>query len=128
MKAISLFEAQNSNSQFRLISYYTACVAYYRMKDLTNAEKYALKTIEFHPDYLDAHCILSSIYFLQKEYYKCEKATENYLRSLGTIESDPSKVLSVSYNTLNHAWLAHTRMAINHYEQDNHELWSSVIK
>ncbi len=131
LEAIRLFEMQNSNSQFRLISYYTACVAYYRMKDLTNAEKYALKTIEFHPDYLDAHCILSSIYFLRKEYNKCEKATNNYLRSLEAIESDPSKALSISYNTLNHAWLAHTRMAINHYEQGNqnygHQSLNSAI-
>ncbi len=132
LEAIRLFEAQNSNSQFRLISYYTACVAYYRMNDLTNAEKYALKTIEYHPDYLDAHCILSSIYFLQKEYYKCEKATENYLRFLEAIESDPSKALSISYNTLNHSWLAHTRMAINHYEQGNedfgHQSLNSAIR
>ncbi len=119
LDAIRLFEVKNSNLQFRLISFYTACVAYYRMKDLTNAEKYALKAIELHPDYLDAHCILSSIYFLRKEYYKCEKSTENYLRLLGSIESDPSKALSIPYNTLNHAWLAHTRMSINHYVQGN---------
>jgi tetratricopeptide (TPR) repeat protein len=119
LEAIRLFETKNSDSQFRLLTYYTASVAYYRMKDLTNAERYALKAIEFHHDYLDAHCLLSSIYFLRKEYDKCEKATEKYLTSLKTIESDPSKALYISYNTLNHAWLAHTRMAINHYEQGN---------
>ncbi|MHC4267008.1 MAG: tetratricopeptide repeat-containing glycosyltransferase family 2 protein [Planctomycetota bacterium] len=119
LEAIRLFEAQKSNSQFRFLSYYTVCVAYYRKSDLTNAEKYALKAIEYYPDYLDAHCILTSIYFLRKEYYKCEKATENYLRLLEAIETDPSKSLSIPYNTLNHAWLAHTRMAINHYEQSN---------
>ncbi len=119
LEAIRLFEAENSNLQFRLISYYTTCVAYYRMKDLANAEKYALKAIDFHPDYPDAHCILSSIYFLRKEYNKCENSTKKYLVSLKIIESDPSKALSISYNTLNHAWLAHTRMAINHYEQGN---------
>ena len=86
LEAIRLFEAQKSNSQHRLLSYYTVCVAYYRMNDLNNAEKYALKAIEFHPDYLDAHCILTSIYFLRKEYYKCEKATENFLRLLEDIE------------------------------------------
>ncbi|MGR3294280.1 MAG: tetratricopeptide repeat-containing glycosyltransferase family 2 protein [Candidatus Scalindua sp.] len=121
LEAIRLFEAQNDNSHFRLISYYTASVAYYRAKDLINAEKYALKTIEFHPDYLDAHCILSSIYFLRNEYNKCEKATEDYLRSLRSIESDPSKALSIPYNTLNHAWLAHARIAINYFEQNNED-------
>jgi tetratricopeptide (TPR) repeat protein len=120
LEAIRLFEVQNSNSQFRFLSYYTVCVAYYRENDLANAEKYALMTVEYYPDYLDAYCILTSIYFLRKEYYKCEKATDNYLRLLEAIETDPSKALSIPYNTLNHAWLAHTRMAINHYEQGNH--------
>ncbi len=119
LEAIRLFESENSTSQFRLLSYYTACVAFYRKQDLDNAEEYALKAINFYPDYLDAHCILTSIYFLRKEYEKCAKATKNYLRSLKTIESDPSKALVIPYNTLNHAWLAHTRMAINHYEQGN---------
>ena len=59
----------------------------------------------------------SSIYFLRKEYDKCAEATKKYLKSLKSIESDPSKTLSIPYNTLQHAWLAHTRMAINNYEQ-----------
>ena len=36
-----------------------------------------------------------------------------------SIESDPSKALVIPYSTLQHAWLAHTRMAINNYEQGN---------
>ena len=117
LEAIRLFELQNSNLQLRLLAYYTASVAFYRTQDMSNAEKYALKAIDFHPDYLDAHCILSSIYFLRKEYDKCADATENYLKSLKSIESDPSRALVIPYCTLQHAWLAHTRMAINNYEQ-----------
>ncbi len=117
LEAIRLFELQNSNLQLRLLAYHTASVAFYRTQDMTNAEKYALKAIDFHPDYLDAHCILSSIYFLRKEYDKCAEATSRYLKSLKSIESDPSKILVIPYSTLQHAWLAHTRMAINHYEQ-----------
>ncbi|MGR3301364.1 MAG: tetratricopeptide repeat-containing glycosyltransferase family 2 protein [Candidatus Scalindua sp.] len=117
LEAIRLFELQDSNAQFRPQSYYTASVAFYRKQDLTNAEKYALKAIDFHPGYLDAHCILSSIYFLRKEYDKCEEATKKYLKSLESIESNPATAMVISYNTLQHAWLAHSRMAINHYEQ-----------
>ena len=76
LEAIRLqFELQNSNLQLRLLAYHTASVAFYRTQDMTNAEKYALKAIDFHHDYLDAHCILSSIYFLRKEYDKCAEAT-----------------------------------------------------
>ncbi|MCP4255761.1 MAG: tetratricopeptide repeat protein, partial [Candidatus Scalindua sp.] len=116
---IRLFELQNSDEQMRLLCYFTACVAFYRKQDLDSAEKYALKAINFYSDYLDAHCILSSIYFLRKEYDKCKKATENYLRTLKSLQSDPSKAMLIPFNTINHAWLAHTRMAINHYEQGN---------
>jgi len=119
LEAIRLFELQDSNEQMRLLCYFTTCVAFYRKQDLDNAEEYALKAISFYSDYLDAHCILSSIYFLRKEYDKCEKATENYLRSLQALQSDPSRAMSIPFNTINHAWLAHTRMAINHYEQGN---------
>jgi tetratricopeptide (TPR) repeat protein len=117
LEAIRLFELQNSNLELRLLAYYTASVAFYRTQDLTNAEKYALKAIGFHHDYLDAHCILSSIYFLRKEYDKCAEATGKYLKSLKSIESDPSRALVIPYNTLQHAWRAHTRIAINNYEQ-----------
>ena len=118
LEAIRLFEKQDSKAQFRTQSYYIACVAFYRKEDLVNAEKYALKAIGFHPDYLDAHCILSSIYFLRKEYDKCAESTENYLKSLESIESNPAAAMVISYNTLQHAWLAYSRMAINHFEQD----------
>jgi glycosyltransferase involved in cell wall biosynthesis len=119
LEAIRLFELQNSNLQLRPQSYYTASVAFYRTQDLSNAEKYALKAIEFHHDYLDAHCILSSIYFLRKEYDKCEEATKKYLKSLESIESNPATAMTIPYNTLQHAWLAHSRMAINYFEQGN---------
>jgi len=119
LEAIRLFELQDSNAQLRPQSYYTASVAFYRKQDLTNAEKYALKAIDFHPDYLDAHCILSSIYFLRKEYDKCEEATGKYLKSLKSIKSNLTTAMTIPYDTLRHAWLAHSRMAINHYEQGN---------
>ena len=117
IEAIRLFELRKSNSQLRLLTYHTASVAFYRTQDLSNAEKYALKAIDLHHDYLDAHCILSSIYFLRKEYDNCAEATRKYLKSLKSIESDPSKALVIPYDTLQHAWLAHTRMAINPFEQ-----------
>ncbi len=117
LESIRLFELKNSNSQSRLLSYYTACVAFYRIKDLDNAEEYALKAINFYPDYLDAHCILSSIYFLRKEYDKCVESTTKYLKLLESLNSDPSKAMVIPYNTLQHARLAYLRMAIIFFEQ-----------
>jgi glycosyltransferase involved in cell wall biosynthesis len=118
LAAIRLFDLKNSNSQARLPSYYAASAAFYHKKDLVNAEAYALKAIAFYADYVDAYCILSSIYFQRREYNKCAEVTKKYLKLLKCIESNPTRALSVPYNTLHHAWSAHSRMAIVHYEQD----------
>ena len=118
LEAIRLFEQQNSNVQSRLVTYYTASVAFYRKKDLANAEAYALKAIGFYADYLDAYCILSSIYLMRKEHDKCIEASKKFLKLLRTIESNPTKALVIPYNNLQHGRLAHLRMAIVYYERD----------
>ncbi len=117
LEAIRLFEQQNSNTQSKLLTYYTASVAFYHKKDLVKAEGYAQQVINLYPDYVDAYCILSSIYFQRREYGKCTEATKKYLTLLKTIESNPTKALNIPYNTLHHAWPAHSRMAIIHYKQ-----------
>jgi tetratricopeptide (TPR) repeat protein len=120
LEAIRLFEQQNSNAQQQqqLLTYYTASVAFFRKKDLDNARAYALKTIDFYADYLDAYCMLSSIYLMQKKHNKCIEASKTYLKLLRTIESNPTKALDIPYNNLQHAWLVHSRMAIVYYEQN----------
>ncbi len=118
LEAIRLFELEKSNSQARLPSYYAASASFYHKKDLVNAEIYALKAIDFYADFMDAYCVLSSIYFQRKEYSRCAEATQKYLKLLKSIESDPTKALNIPFNTLNHAWMAHSRMAIVYYEQD----------
>jgi glycosyltransferase involved in cell wall biosynthesis len=117
LEAIRLFEQQKSNVQPQLLTYYTASVAFYRKKDLTNAEAYALKAIDFYADYVDAYCMLSSIYLMRKEHDKCIEATSRFLKLLKSIESNPTKALVIPYNNLQHDWLAHSRMAIVYYEQ-----------
>ena len=117
LEAIRLFELQNSDSQLRLLSYYSASVAFYRKNELSNAEKYAIKLLSIYSEYLDAHCLLSSIYFLKKEYTKCIESTKTFLDLLKTIESNSKNVLSIPYNTLQHARLAYSRMAIIFFEQ-----------
>ncbi len=128
LEAIRLFELQNSNSQLRLLAYYTASVAYYRKNELTNAEKYAIKSLSFYSEYIDACCLLSSIYFLQKEYSKCVEATVKYLDLLQSIESDPNSVLSIPYNTLQHARLAYSRMAIIFFEHEQEQEGSQALR
>ncbi|ODS32456.1 MAG: glycosyltransferase fused to TPR-repeat domain protein [Candidatus Scalindua rubra] len=128
IEAIRLYELRNSNAQRRLLTYYTASVAFFRKKDLTNAEKYALKAIDFYPDYVDAYCILSSIFFLQKRSDKCIEVTKKYLRLLKPIESDPSTALTIPYNTLQHARLAYSRMAIIYYEQGKEQEGSLALE
>jgi glycosyltransferase involved in cell wall biosynthesis len=117
LEAIRLFELQNSDSQLRLLSYYSTSVAFYRKNELSNAEKYAIKLLSIYFEYLDAHCLLSSIYFLKKEYVKCIESTKKFLDLLKSIESDSKSVLSIPFNTLQHARLAYSRMAIVFFEQ-----------
>ena len=116
-EAIRLFELQNSDSQLRLLSYYSASVAFYRKNELSNAEKYAIKLLSIYSEYLDAHCLLSSIYFLKKKYVKCIEATTKFLDILKSIESNSKKALLVPFNTLQHARLAYSRMSIVFFEQ-----------
>ncbi len=67
LKAIKLFEQNNINTDVKLLTCYTASVAFYNRDDLVNAEYYALKSVNSYPDYLDGYFILSSIYMRQKE-------------------------------------------------------------
>ncbi|MEE9174603.1 MAG: glycosyltransferase, partial [Thermodesulfobacteriota bacterium] len=131
LEAIRLFEQQNSNAQQQqqLLTYYTASVAFYRKKDLANAEAYALKAIDFYADYLDAYCMLSSIYLMHKEHNKCIESSKKFLKLLRTIESDPTKALVIPYNNLHqHVWQAHSRMAIVYYEQNKEHEGARSLK
>lgn len=118
LKAIQLFEQNNINTDVKLLTCYTASVAFYNRDDLVNAEYYALKSVNSYPDYLDGYFILSSIYMRQKEYDKCIKATNKYLTILEKIKSDPARILRIPYNNIHNAWHAHTRLAIVYFEQN----------
>ena len=117
LKAIKLFEHNNINTNVKLLSCYTASIAFYANDDLTNAEYYAMKSVNSYPDYLDGYFMLSSIYMRQKEYDKCINATNKYLTILESIISNPSGALQIPYNNINNAWHAHTRLAIVCFEQ-----------
>jgi tetratricopeptide (TPR) repeat protein len=128
LEAIRLFEQQNSKVQPQLLTYYTASVAFYRKKDMVNAETYALKAIDFYADYVDAYCMLSSIYLMRKEHNKCIEASKKFLKLLKAIESDPTKALVIPYNNLQHDWLVHSRMAIVYYEQNKEREGAQSLK
>jgi len=115
--AIRLFESQGIDTQLRALSYKTAGTAFFHIKDMINAEDYALKAIGLFPDYVDAHFLLSSIYLRRKEYGKCMETSKTYLMLLRSIEADTSTVPVIQCNNLHHAWLAYSRMAIIYFEQ-----------
>jgi len=117
LRAIELYERYDKTSQLLLFTYYNAGTAYYFMNDLKNAEKYSIKAIELNPEYLDPYDLLSIIYFTQRDNGKFFHYTQRFLELLRKIEKDPSIVMAIPYNTLNNAWFAHSRMAINHFEQ-----------
>ncbi len=117
LEAARLFQLQNGKAQIRFLNYYIASVAFFRKQDTENAEKFALKAIALFPDYLDAYCLLSSVYFLRKEYKRCLEVTYKYLGVLRSIEENPSQIPAIPFNTIHHARLAYARMAIIYYEQ-----------
>ncbi len=118
LKAIKLFEQNNIDTNVKLLTCYTASLAFYKKDDLVNAEYYALQSVNSYHDYLDGHFILSSIYMRQKEYGKCIKATNKYLAILEMINSNPAGVLRIPYNNINSGWHAHTRLAIVYFYQN----------
>ncbi len=119
LMAIELYEKYDKISPLLLLTYYNLSTAYHFKNDLENAEKYSIKAIELYPEYLDPYEMLSIIYFLRKDNNNFTHYTQRFLELLRTIEEEPSTALTIPYNTLNNAWLAHTRMAINNYEQGN---------
>ncbi len=118
LKAIKLFEQNDIKTNVKLLSCYTACIAFYSKDDLVNAEYYAIKSVNSYPEYLDGYFMLSSIYMRQKEYDQCIEATNKYLTILETIKTNPSGALQIPYNNINNAWHAHTRLAIVCFEQN----------
>ena len=128
LEAAGLYELHNSKEQTRLLNYFTVSVAFLRKNDLDNAELYCRKALDLLPDYIDAYSLLSSIYYLRKEYDKCLEFTSKYLQLLKSIESDPSRAMLIPYNTLSHGWMAHSRLAIIYYERANENEGSKALK
>ncbi len=118
LEAIRLFELNNVSTNVKLLTCYTASIAFYNKDDLVNAEYYAMKSVNSYPEYLDGYFMLSSIYMRQKEYAKCIEATNKYLTIVQAIKSNPSVVLQIPYNNINNTWHAHTRLAIVSFEQN----------
>jgi len=117
LMAVKLYEKYDKTSPLLLLTYYNLSTAYHFKNDLENAEKCSIKAIELCPEYLDPYDMLSIIYFLRKDNNKFIHYTQRFLELLKAIEEEPSAVMTIPYNTLNNAWLAHARMAINNYEQ-----------
>ncbi|GJQ60184.1 MAG: glycosyltransferase [Candidatus Scalindua sp. AMX11] len=118
LEAARLFDLQQGKAQIRFLNYYIVSVAFLREQDTQNAEKFALKAIDLFPDYLDAYCLLSSVYFLRREYKRCLEVTHKYLYLLRSIEENPSQIPAIPLNTIHHDRLAYTRLAIIYFEQE----------
>lgn len=119
LEAVRLYELHNSSSQYRVLAYNIASIAFYNKKDMANAEKYALKALDICPDYLDAYETLSSIYFQLNRNDKFLNATNKFLELLDSIKLAPSTVTDTPYVSFKNEWRAHVRLAINYFLHDN---------
>jgi glycosyltransferase involved in cell wall biosynthesis len=132
-RALNLAEEKNINLKNLLVSYYVISATCYEKGELDEAKAYALKAVELDNQFLDGYCILSFVYYNQKEYEKLMQASGNYLNLWNNIINQSSvneETLlnaqrggfknSVIYHTIGHKWKIHLLRGF-YYLSNNHD-------
>jgi tetratricopeptide (TPR) repeat protein len=78
LKAIDLTKPSRT---IHLMAHYQVASANYKLGNHKEAEKYALKALEFNADYLDPIILLGNAYVALNEYDKAEKYYKRYLET-----------------------------------------------
>ncbi len=88
---------------------------------MKNAEKSCLAALEIYPDYLDSTSLLTSIYFVNKDYDKCYQYSTRFFVIAKMLREDKSKALIIPMSSMKNEWMINTQLAINFYEQAKEE-------
>ena len=131
LKAIELAEKTNNKNPVFLWTRYNAAMAYYKIKDLKNAESMALSASSIDDRHLDSHYILTLIYFDQANWHKVIKHGNKYVRLCKQIKKNPEEFGIIVANSLNESWNILVLTGIAYHEngslRDSEESFRSAV-
>jgi len=112
LKAIELFEDTNDPNMVYLWSRYNAAMSYYRLGDLKNAEKIALLSLSKFSLHIDAHYILTAIYYDLHQWLQTIDHGHKYLSLVKSLKISPEDFGNLMTCSLNEEWNIHVLIGI----------------
>jgi glycosyltransferase involved in cell wall biosynthesis len=116
LMAIRLAEAGNDLNMIYLWSHYNAAMSYYRLKELNMAEETVLSALKKYPHHIDAHFILSLVYFDIKQWSRLIKHGNEYLRLIKNFKESPETFGSLVTNSVGEAWNVKALIGMAYFE------------
>jgi glycosyltransferase involved in cell wall biosynthesis len=116
LKAIGLAKKSNNENPIFLWSRYNAAMAYYKLKDLKNAESMALAAITLDSRHLDSAFILTLISFDQSRWSDVIKYGDKYIKLSNKFKKSPEDFGVIVANSLNESWNISVLMGIAFHE------------
>lgn len=107
MKAIKLAEDNDYHDFIYLWSHFIAGISYLKTNKVDEAEEVCLRAINKSPKHLDAHYLLTIIYFDKKNWDKLFHHSSEYFALLDRIQKTPGEFGPMVHNTINHQWRVH---------------------
>jgi len=121
LTAIRLAERKNDTNMLYLWSYYNAALSYYRLKELDMAEKTSMSALKKYPHHIDAHFILSLVYFDQKQWSRLIKHGNEYIRLIERLKVSPETFGNLVTNSISEAWNVNVLIGMAYFETGQSE-------
>ena len=116
LRAIQLSEDKNEPNMIYLWSRYNVAISYYRLGDLKNAEEVALSSIKRFSRHIDAHYILTAVYYDLKQWSRTCDHGHKYLNLVKLLRTSPDKFGNLVTCSLNEEWNIHVLIGIACFE------------
>jgi glycosyltransferase involved in cell wall biosynthesis len=116
LMAIRLAEAGNDLNMIYLWSHYNAAMSYYRLKELNMAEETGLSALKKYPHHIDAHFILSLVYFDIRQWSRLIKHGNEYLRLIKHFKESPETFGNLVTNSVGEAWNVKALIGMAYFE------------
>jgi len=116
LKAIRLAQTTNNRNPVFLWTRYNTAMAYYKLKDLANAESMALSAIISDHRHLDSYYILTLVSFDRSKWSDVTSYGNEYLSLSDRIKKYPEDFGAIVANSLNESWNIQVLMGIALHE------------
>jgi tetratricopeptide (TPR) repeat protein len=116
LKAIQLSDDKNDANMIYLWSRYNAAMSHYRLGDLKKAEEVALSSIKRFPRHIDAHYILTAVYFDLQQWSRTIEHGHKYLNLVKLLRKSPADFGNLVTCSLNEEWNMHVLIGIACFE------------